>query len=158
MNRKKQRGQLLSIDAAIWFLAILASTLLFIQFQAQSANLRTENLSAHELERTALAKMDSLVKNRVEHNPGYGSAIRNLNTRRVESQRLDRKLLGQILAAQETEKPTVFFQQLFLEYEDGTQENILEKPVEDPSACLHVQRLIEIGNQAALLKGKICHA
>lgn len=118
-------------------------------------NQTVQSFDSLELQRNAFFLTESLIKNRNETLPQYGSAVFSAEKHRVLSHQLDLGLLNQIPAGQERDNQPVFFKKIEVEPSNGPRQTVFD--LERGQNCLSMERFVVWQNQKTVLRTTVCH-
>ncbi len=148
-----QKGQIFGIDAMISFTIMLFCLLTFAITLANQTQNTLNNLQDFELEEKTIAITDSLVKNRDENNPLFGSCAVDYEKKRVLTSVIDIELLRK---AQTVDFEGIFAKQITIKKNDYVENIFLE--TRDSNQCISVKRFALIENKKSILEVVICRS
>ncbi|MFH0955393.1 MAG: hypothetical protein V1777_04790 [Candidatus Micrarchaeota archaeon] len=143
------------MDLIFAFLGFLLLFFLILSFFHSQVEQSIRRFDSQELQANAVFLADSLLKNRDETNPQYGSAVFSASLHRSKTNEIDLELLRQIPAAQESENSPVFFKKIELKNADGSTETIFDNS--RGQNCLWIERFVLVNRQKTVLRGLVCH-
>ncbi|MBU0662046.1 MAG: hypothetical protein ABH854_03945 [Candidatus Diapherotrites archaeon] len=159
MSITDERGAVFGFDLLVAFIAICLMMYLITSSIAVRAHAAVSAEHAFELQRTALAAADTLVKNSDINSPELGSAFFNSGAKRVMPCVLDRALLSLANPENINLGRGIYISELSLHYRNGTAETIYSAP--KGMRCVTAERIVLVQGltvEKAILRMGVCDA
>ncbi len=153
MSTTGNRGFVFSFDLAIAFIAVLLMLSLALMQSSHAAKEQAAALGEFASMQKTVFLLDSMVKNSNAAEPLLGSAIFNPETRRVESNVLDPRLL--LSAKGIKDKGVLVSRVAFKAMSSGAEQTVFEEHTASRS-CFALSRFVLIGGEKAVLEMKAC--
>lgn len=143
-------GFIFSLDLAIAALALIMMSFLMLShlnFEKEQMLQESERIG---LERKAIFLIDAMAKNRNEENPLAGSALLDLEKKRVVQNEIDEELF---LRAGQLQDETFFVSSISLDFGNAKEKRFFEK---ESRKCLALDRLVSANGNIARLEAVVC--
>ncbi|MFH1752383.1 MAG: hypothetical protein ABH821_05610 [archaeon] len=154
----KEKANILFLDLGFSIIVILIIVFVVLSFVSQNIGFQEDNYKNLLLEKQTVFILDSLIKNNYSENPLTGSAFYNNETKRVESNVLDLRLLERINESDFNGFSGFELKEVSFESIEGSKRVFLEKEIVKGN-CYSLERLVIVKgliNEKGLLKVVNC--